>query len=52
MLTGNMMIYLGIGIFSVSFVLEVIFIIVFRVNKKKMIKRIYEGYDGETYDAK
>ena len=45
-MSGMIIFYMGIGIFAVSFVLEIVLSVIFRINRKKTIKKIYEGYDS------
>ena len=45
-MSGMLIFYIGIGLFAVSFILEIVLSVVFKINKKKTIKKIYEEYDS------
>ena len=47
-MTGQMIEYIGIGIVIISIILEIVFTIVFKHNRKRKIKQIYESYDKEN----
>lgn len=44
-MTGQMIIYIGIGVAALSLIGEIVATIVFRNTKKKMVEKIYNSYD-------
>jgi uncharacterized protein YoxC len=45
MYTGQIMIYAGIALVAVAFIMFIIVSICFRHNKSKLMKKIYESYE-------
>ena len=45
-MSGQMIMYIGIAVAAVSVLGEIAVTIIFKNNKKKMIRKIYESYDN------
>ena len=45
-MTGQMLVYIGIGMVAVGVIGEILAMVIFKSNKKKMIKKIYDSYDN------
>ncbi len=44
-MSGFVIMCIGIILFVISLILEFVFTIVFSINKKNTVKKIYESYD-------
>ena len=46
-MSGQMFIYAGIGLAAVGIIGEIVAMVVFKNNKKKMIHKIYDSYENQ-----
>ena len=46
-MTGQMFVYVGIGLVALGVIGEILAMVISKGNKKKMIKKIYDSYDKE-----
>lgn len=44
-MTGQTIMFIGIGLLAISIILYIVTDVLFRVNKKKMITKIYEDIE-------
>jgi len=45
-MTGQMLVYIGIGMAAVGLIGEILVTVIFAGNKKKMIRKIYDSYEN------
>ena len=46
-MTGQMFVYIGIGLVALGVIGEILAMVIFKSSKKKMIQKIYDSYDNQ-----